>query len=398
MIKQLFSYLGFILMLISANGKVCLASPNHAPFFTGNNYITVCINSINNATIDSALAIIDSDLGQTETWTLVNGPLHGVLHGFPYSSISNSGLLNPSGFSYTDTGGYTGLDSFSIKISDGTASAVKEVYVTIDSFQAPSVTISANPGDTMCAEELVTLTAYPVYGGSNPSFYWIKNGVNLATGSAYTYQPETGNFIYCILSSDYPCRTADSVNSNMITMRIEPILTPSVTITAYPGFNIIPGINDSLVGNVIDGGVNPTFQWEINGVYINGATESYYVSNAFSGNDTVTCNVTSSGLCQASGFTRAVVQVSAQGGTIDLYPNPNNGAFTLRGNVNADNNNLSVAIFNTAGQRVYDRSIPVSGTGFLYGLSLADYLPGGLYFIRLTGNSVNSVMKFTVGR
>ena len=103
---------------------------NHAPAYVlgASQTISVCEDTSLYA-INATLAIVDSDNGQLETWSVVLPPAHGTLAG-SYSTFSSGGILTPTGLSYTPTAGYTGSDSFKVKISDGTAADTMTVYVT----------------------------------------------------------------------------------------------------------------------------------------------------------------------------------------------------------------------------------------------------------------------------
>jgi len=49
---------------------------------------------------------------------------------------------------------------------------------------------------------------------------------------------------------------------------------PAVTISAYPGANIVPGQNDSLRAIAAGPGASTaTYQWYVNGVTVSGATQ-----------------------------------------------------------------------------------------------------------------------------
>ncbi len=50
------------------------------------------------------------------------------------------------------------------------------------------VTISANPGTTICANTSVTFSAN-ITGGTNPTFQWQLNGSNISGETAATYTP-----------------------------------------------------------------------------------------------------------------------------------------------------------------------------------------------------------------
>jgi len=131
-------------------------------FVNGHNpAITICENAIS-VSMDSILAVNDADAGLTDTWSIYMLPLHGALTG-TYSTTATGSTMIPTGFSYTPTTGYTGLDSFKVIVHDcGNTADTTTVHITI----TPSTTAGAISGpSTVCAGALVTL-AVTLTGGT----------------------------------------------------------------------------------------------------------------------------------------------------------------------------------------------------------------------------------------
>ena len=81
--------------------------------------------------IDSILAIVDPDIGQTITWTVAVSPLHGTVSG-SYSAISTGGVVTPVGLTYAPAAGFTGSDVFTIHVSDGINGVSNIISVMVD--------------------------------------------------------------------------------------------------------------------------------------------------------------------------------------------------------------------------------------------------------------------------
>jgi hypothetical protein len=89
----------------------------------------VCPGTIS---IDTLLAANDSSSGVTETWSLISGPYHGSVSA-SYTTITTGGIVMPSGTTYTVLPGYTGADTFSVRITDGVISDTTMVIMHVRS-------------------------------------------------------------------------------------------------------------------------------------------------------------------------------------------------------------------------------------------------------------------------
>jgi len=113
------------------------ARADHPPVFIAGHTqsLTVCENS-SAAPINTMLAITDPDIGQTEVWGAVIGAAHGTLFASAATIVGGAGIVTPSGLSYTPTPGYSGNDSFSVRVNDGTFSDTTTIYVIINPIPA----------------------------------------------------------------------------------------------------------------------------------------------------------------------------------------------------------------------------------------------------------------------
>jgi Secretion system C-terminal sorting domain len=72
--------------------------------------------------------------------------------------------------------------------------------------EAPLISITVIPNDTVCIDSPVTFHANTLWGGAHPSFQWEKNGINVGTNSpSFSYIPVNGDSVICILTSSYSC-------------------------------------------------------------------------------------------------------------------------------------------------------------------------------------------------
>ncbi len=140
--------------------------------------------------------------------------------------------------------------------------------VTMDCFSnlTVSVSISANPGTTVCVNTPVTFTAIPVNGGVNPLIQWKVNG-NPVAGSAlvFTYTPVDGDIVSCTLASSLSCATVFPVSSNQLTMAVVSALPLTVNLSMSPSTEICEGTPVTFNATATNGGSSPVFEWFVNG-------------------------------------------------------------------------------------------------------------------------------------
>jgi len=106
-------------------------------------------------------------------------------------------------------------------------STVSSVIVTATS--AASVSIEASPVGAICAGTNVLFTATPTNGGT-PVYQWFLNSSPVGSGSTYSNSTlSSGDQIYCSMTSNASCVTANPATSNTITMTVNP--NPVATIT-----------------------------------------------------------------------------------------------------------------------------------------------------------------------
>ncbi len=80
---------------------------------------------------------------------------------------------------------------------------------------------------------------------------------------------------------------------------------------------------------------------------------------------------------------------------VQLLPNPNRGAFTVSGHpLNVQQ--VFISVMNVSGQLVYQTAASLDKGSFKQAITLADNIPAGMYFVRLSANGQSSVTRFAV--
>jgi hypothetical protein len=278
--------------------------------------------------------------------------------------------------------------------------------ITVSANQNPVMNILTSPGDTVCKGMAIHLTASPVWGGYTPSIIWRKFGLNVSAGSTYSYIPDNGDVITVFMTSSYPCLSVDTVTSPALQVKtVEPSL-PEVLITAAPDYHVGTGRMVTLTAVVTNGGLHPTYQWLINGVPIAGATNVTYSSNTFHSTfqDSVTCAVTSSGVCPTTGFGWAYINVNdvsvisvGTGGNVSVLPNPSKGVFTVKGSIGAAES-ATIEVTDMLGRVVYSKETTARNGELNAQVQLSSELANGMYLLNLHTDQGNKVFHIVLER
>ncbi|MEP7110938.1 MAG: T9SS type A sorting domain-containing protein, partial [Ferruginibacter sp.] len=161
--------------------------------------------------------------------------------------------------------------------------------------------VMINSGGITCAGTSPTLTANPVNGGANPAFQWKVNGVNSGTNSnTYTSNAlKENDVVVVVMTSNAACVTTATATSSSFVINFSAVLTPSATI-ATPSTFICTGVAASFSATAVNGGDNPVYQWQVNGVNAGGNSGSFTTSSLLN-NSEVKVVLTSNAACVVAG-------------------------------------------------------------------------------------------------
>jgi hypothetical protein len=94
----------------------------------------------------------------------------------------------------------------------------------------PTIFISSNQGTNICQGQQVIYAASITNGGSNPTYQWKRNGINVGTSSTYTSSTNNnGDVITCELTSNASCANINTVVSNSLNITVNTIATSTFT-------------------------------------------------------------------------------------------------------------------------------------------------------------------------
>jgi trimeric autotransporter adhesin len=246
------------------DGQVVITVLNTVPTFVNGptQNLAVCQNSAA-LSINSQMKISDLEIGQTETWTIISGPTHGSLGGFPYATASTGSTITPAGMTYTPTALYAGTDVFTIQISDGIATSTTTVNVTVNPTPSPLAAGNICVGGT---PTLTNTAAGGTWTSSNTGVATIGAGTGTITGIApgtttITYTMPCGSFVSTTYTV-YAKPVAAPVNDGPICVGGIANLTanPSGGVGAYSYSWSAPGLFTSTAANpVVNPGTSTTY-------------------------------------------------------------------------------------------------------------------------------------------
>lgn len=254
-------------------------------------------------------AVSFSNLSQggqtTYTWAFASG------------SPATSTVTNPS-VTYTNPGTYS--VSLIAGNAIGTSTFMQTNYITVTSTVAPSVNILQTSGNTpICAGSPATFSASPANGGSSPAYQWKINGTNVGTNTSTfsSVSLANGATVTCILTSNFTCVTPSTAASGPITMTVNSTAAASVSITQDLGTNpTCVGASAGFSATPANGGANPIYHWQINGVTTVTTTGNLgFGTSSLVNGDVVSCILYSSNSCasntvaSSSGITMTVSSV-----------------------------------------------------------------------------------------
>ncbi len=236
---------------------------------------------------------------------------------------------------------------------------------------------------TFCQGGMVILSATPVISGYN--LQWFKNGVAVPGANSLTYNATaTGNY---------------KINYTAPAGCITESLIKSVTVNANPK----PVVSNSSASNdlcinspvklSVKNKVGSTFQWYKGASPLVGAITNKYNATT-SGN--YKCQQIDASGCIGTSKVFAVTKTCREGDLLDfsnaetvinLYPNPNNGVFTLSVATDIANEvTAQIRITSMIGELVYDDEIQLADGEFEKEFNISSGLASGVYIVVININ------------
>lgn len=165
-----------------------------------------------------------------------------------------------------------------------------------------------------------------------------------------------------------------------------------VTINAAP----IPTLTTN--GTILQaGGPFASYQWYQNGTAIPGATTTPYVATT---GGSFYCIITDANGCVASSDTiefhpAGVPNLAPFVDALTMYPNPNNGTFSLSGAAQADDNKATIEVMDITGKVLYKDNVAIVNSTIHKDVELGK-IPAGIYMVRVSAGNEKKTLRLQV--
>ncbi len=297
------------LVVTNANGSNTIIKTNYVSAGTVIPVISTAITSGSNAicsgtSVTFSAASVNGGTSPNYQWYLNGAAISGAVNQtLTTSSMANNNVVTCK---ITSTGTCPASS-----ISAGITMSVTPAVV-------PAANISITSGTaTICSGTSAAFTAATNNSGTSPIFHWQVNGVNAGTNSI-SFSPAAlanGDIVTCVLTSNAICASPSTVTSSIVTITVNPIVSPSVAIALTAGTNpTCAGVPNTFTASSVNGGSSPVYQWKQNG--INTVIGTTFTTSSVANGDIITCALTSNAGCLSSNT------AVSSGSTISLIPFP----------------------------------------------------------------------------
>jgi hypothetical protein len=214
--------------------------------------------------------------------------------------------------------------TYAVQVTNAIGCVETSNTITISLNALPTATITASGSTTICNGTNVVLNANT---GTGLSYQWYKDSVLISGATASTYT--------ATLAGNYMVKVTNSSNcfaySSPIAVVVIPL--PTASIGLLGSATICAGDSTELVAT---NGTGFSFQWNLNGTPISGATNQNYFATA---SGSYTCTVTANG-CSKTSTAKLITVNAAPAAIITPLSSPTfcfGGSVTLSANLAAGN-------------------------------------------------------------
>jgi hypothetical protein len=285
------------------------------------------------------------------TWTLPTG--------WTGTSTTNS---------ITATAGTTG-GSVTVTATNACGTSTAQTFAVTVS-PGPSAAITAAGPVSFCQGGSVVLNATT---GPGLTYQWKLNGSNLTGAISASYTANAAG-AYSVVVSNSSCSSS----------------SPATTVTVNP----LPTVTITQAGNVLTAPAGfSSYKWYKNGTLITGATAPTYTATQSGSYYVIVTNANNcAGQSNTVGLTVGVEDISSEI-SVQLYPNPTHGVFTLKADIGFSGESVNLQIIDVAGKIILNQTAAVKHQSLEKTIDISK-APAGQYFIRIVSSATAVVLAF----
>ena len=191
--------------------------------------------------------------------------------------------------------GYVCLDNCgNLIISDTYNNRIRKVTYPFGG-TLPSISVTT-AHDTLCAGATAVFSSTLTAGSPGGlSYQWFVNGVAASTSSTYSYTPDNGDSVRCVLTYTNTCAGSILISSNTIHITVDSAVLPVISVSTATD-TLCVGSTATISSTLTSGSTGSTsYQWIVNGSSTAGTSSTYsYVPD---NNDSVRCIITYTNTC-----------------------------------------------------------------------------------------------------
>ncbi|MGI4739906.1 MAG: gliding motility-associated C-terminal domain-containing protein [Janthinobacterium lividum] len=170
------------------------------------------------------------------------------------------------------------------------------VTIQVTPLVTPSVSLATPP--VQCAGTALTFTAVATNAGAAPTFQWFVNNGAVASGPTFTSSTlATGDQVRVVVTPTAGlCSTGPATAT--VTVTRTATTPPTLAIAGQPNAPVCPGEPLTFsIASVTGAGPTPTYQWQVNGNDVAGATTPVFTSTTLRDGQTVTLRLRTTDTC-----------------------------------------------------------------------------------------------------
>ncbi|MCD6012201.1 MAG: hypothetical protein K0Q79_2063 [Flavipsychrobacter sp.] len=201
-----------------------------------------------------------------------------------------------------------------------------EIIVRRNDTVMPRVIISLISGSNPdCTGGPLTFAAYPVNGGTAPTYQWLINGLPVPAADSVTFRRSftAGDTVSVQMIGNSTCSApfSDTAISSYVVISHDSM---TATITIIASFNpICQGTSDTFRATVSNAGAGYTFQWFVNSTYMPTALGPEFITSSLNNTDIVYAKLIAPDPCVINDTTISNVI------TMTVIPNLNDSAWMV---------------------------------------------------------------------